>query len=419
MQMMLDHGADVKAFDITGRTALMYAAASDVLPLDAVKLLVAHGADVNATSRHTKSGDEGLTVLDMAQRHGKTPVLEFLVASGAKNSAVKSVALNPRFKNEIRGAVQDSLPLLQRADANFATSSGCVSCHNNSLTAMTVGLARKQGFRIDEKTASTQVQVNAGVLEKTRDMLHQGFLIPVEDYFSENVVAYILLGLYAEGYKADLNTDAAAMHILWRQQPTGEWFQPMADTRQPLCLNHIGQTVLSMRALQLYAPKTEEAAYRRSIRLGALWLANAKSYNNDDRSWRVAGLAWAGTNKAATAKAMRELLGAQKPDGGWSDLPSMESTAYATGKSLVALHTAGLPVSDPAYRRGIKWLLSHQQEDGSWWVQTRALAFQPSFDAGFPHEHDQWISSAATNWAAMALTLALPDANNVMASRLP
>jgi ankyrin repeat protein len=419
MQMMLDHGADVKAFDITGRTALMYAAASDVLPLGAVKLLVAQGADVNAGSRHTKSGDEGLTVLDMAQRHGKTPVFEFLVASGAKNSAVKTAALNPRFKNEIRGAVQDSLPLLQRADANFVTSSGCVSCHNNSLTAMTVGLARKQGFRIDEKTASTQLQANSGALEKTRDMLHQGFLVPTQDNFSENIVAYILLGLHAEGYKADLNTDAAAMHILWRQQPTGEWFQPMADIRQPLCLNHIGQTALSMRALQLYTPKTDEAAYRRSIQLGALWLANAKSYNNDDRSWRVAGLAWAGTNKVATAKAIRELLVAQKADGGWSDLPSMESTAYATGKSLVALHTAGLPVSDAAYKRGIKWLLSHQQQDGSWWVQTRALAFQPSFDAGFPHEHDQWISSAATNWAAMALTLALPDASNVMASRLP
>ena len=85
----------------------------------------------------------------------------------------------------------------------------------------------------------------------------------------------------------------------------------------------------------------------------------------------------------------------------------------------MALHTSGLPVSDGAYKRGIKWLLSHQQEDGSWWVQTRALAFQPSFDAGFPHEHDQWISSAGTNWAAMALALALPEANNVTASRLP
>ena len=273
--MMLDHGADVKAFDITGRTALMYAAASDVLPLDAVKLLVAHGADVNAMSRHTKSGDEGMTVLDMAKRHGKTPVLEFLVASGAKESPVKPVVLNPRFKNEIRGAVQDSLPLLQRADANFVTSSGCVSCHSNSLTEMTVGLTRKRGFRVDEKTASAQLKVNVESLEKSRDQMHQGFLVPVEDNFSENIVAYILLGLNAEGYKADLNTDAAAMHILWRQQANGEWFQPMADTRQPLCLNHIGQTALSMRALQLYMPKTDEAAYRRAIQMGALWLATA------------------------------------------------------------------------------------------------------------------------------------------------
>jgi ankyrin repeat protein len=419
MQVMLDHGADVKAFDVFGRTALMYAAASDALPLDAVKLLVAHGADVNAVNRHTKAGDEGLTVLDMAKRHGNNPVLEFLVASGAKDTSLKPVVLNARFKNEIRGAIQDSLPLLQRADANFVTSSGCVSCHNNSLTAMTMGLARKQGFQIDEKTASTQVRANIDSLAKTRDQLHQGFLIPTQDNFSETIVAYVLLGLHAEGYKPDLDTDAAAMHILWRQQPTGEWFYPNADIRQPLCLDHIGQTALSMRALQLYAPKTDAAAYRRSIQLAASWLANAKSSNNDDRSWRLSGLAWAGTNKVATQKAMQELLATQKPDGGWSDLPSMETTAYATGKSLVALHTGGLPVSNPAYQRGIKWLLSHQQEDGSWWVQTRALAFQPSFDAGFPHGHDQWISSAATNWAAMALTLALPDSGNVVASRLP
>jgi ankyrin repeat protein len=418
IQLMLDRGADAKAFDLFGRTALMYAAASDVLPLDAVKLLVAHGADVNAKNRHTKAGDEGLTVLDMAKRHGNTPVLEFLVASGAKDSSQTPAVLNPRFKNEIRGAIQDSIPLLQRADANFVSNSGCVSCHNNSLTAMTMGLARKQGFRIDEKTASAQVQANVASLTKIRDQLHQGFFIPVEDNFSESITAYILLGLNAEAYKPDLNTDAAAMHIMWRQQPTGQWFQPNADTRQPLCLGYIGQTALSMRALQLYGPKTDAAAYRRSIQLAASWLANAKSSNNDDRGWRVAGLAWAGTNKAATQKALQELLATQKPDGGWSDLPSMETTAYATGKSLVALHTGGLPVSDPAYQRGIKWLLTHQQQDGSWWVQTRALAFQPSFDAGFPHGHDQWISTAATNWAAMALTLALPDANNVVASRL-
>ena len=416
IRMMLDHGADPKAYDVFGHTALMYAAASDVLPLDAVKLLVSSGADVNAKSKRLNAGDSGRTVLDLAKMHGPTPVLDYLMAAGAKEGGPIPVALKPRSNNEIRGAIHDSLPLLQLADVRFAKNSGCVSCHNNSLTAMTVGTARKKGFAVDEKTAAAQVAVNVDSIAKIRDQLHQGFMLPVKDNFSEGVTAYILLGLDAEGYKPDLTTDAAAMHILWRQKPNGEWQQPHADTRQPLCLNYIGQTALSMRALQLYGPKANSATYRKSVQRAAAWLATAPSYNNDDRSWRVSGLAWAGTNNAATRKAVQELEGAQKADGGWSDLPSMESTAYATGKSLVALHVAGIPTYDAVYGRGVEWLLKHQQEDGSWYVQTRALAFQPWSDSGFPHEYDQFISSAGTNWAAMALTFALPDGESQVAS---
>jgi squalene cyclase len=239
--------------------------------------------------------------------------------------------------------------------------------------------------------------------------MHQGFLLPVGDNFSEGILAYILMGLNAEGYKADINTDAAAMQIVSRQQPDGEWFEQTSDQRPPLCLDHIGETALGMRALQLYAPKTDAAMYHRAVELAAAWMANAKSTSNDDRGWRLAGLAWAGTNKAATGQAMREVLATQKADGSWSDLPTMAGSAYATGKSLVALEIGGLPTSAAAYQRGVKWLLSHQEQDGSWYVQSRALAFQPYFDAGFPHGHDQWISTAGPNWAAMALTMALPE----------
>ena len=134
------------------------------------------------------------------------------------------------------------------------------------------------------------------------------------------------------------------------------------------------------------------------------------------RSARLLGLAWAGKDRDATQKAMRELLAKQRPDGGWSDLDSMESSAYATGRSLFALQTADLPVSDTAYQRAVKFLLSTQQEDGSWYVKTRAMAFQPYFDAGFPHGFDQWISAAGTSWATVALSQASP-ARTAMASR--
>jgi N-acyl-D-amino-acid deacylase len=86
----------------------------------------------------------------------------------------------------------------------------------------------------------------------------------------------------------------------------------------------------------------------------------------------------------------------------------MASDAYATGKALVALEAAGVPADGPAFQRGIRFLLDTQHDDGSWYVRSRALAFQPYFDNGFPHEYDQWISSAATGWATTALTLAAP-----------
>jgi squalene cyclase len=174
-----------------------------------------------------------------------------------------------------------------------------------------------------------------------------------------------------------------------------------------------------MRALQLYAPKTDKAGYDKAVQLAAAWLSEAQPRTNEDRSWRLLGLAWAGNHKSAMQKAMRELLAVQRSDGGWSDLELMESSAFATGKALVALHTAGMPASDSAYERGVQFLLKAQQEDGSWYVKTRALGFQPFFDAEFPHGYDQWISAAGTSWATMALAAVPQPRATSASSRVP
>ncbi len=415
VRMLLDRGANVNAADPFGRTPLMYAAVSDLLPLDVVSLLIARGADVNATDGHKQGGDTGLRVLDIAKRHGDTPVVAALIKAGAKGTAPVEPALTPVRSNSIPAAIGRSIPLLQKADTNFIAKSGCFSCHNNSLAAMAIAAARKTGAAVDEQAALQQVKANMSVLTPQRDRMHQGLFAQVEDIFGPVVVSYLLVGLDAEHYKADLDTDAVAMYLRMHQMADGHWEYGAADSRPPLCNDYVGQTALAMRALQLYAPQTDKAGYRDAIERAAHWLAEVQTKTTDDRGWRLIGLAWAGTNADAARKARQDLLGVQRADGGWSDIAPMASTAYATGKALVALRTAGLAVSDPAFQRGIRFLLNSQQGDGSWYVQSRALAFQPYFDAGFPHQYDQWLSAAGTSWATLALSLASP-ASTVTAS---
>jgi N-acyl-D-amino-acid deacylase len=411
VHLMIHRGADVNAYDPTGRTPLMYAAVSDLIPLDVVKLLVERGADINATDRHAKGGDSGLTVLDIAKQQGNTPIVEWLLKAGAKGTAPAAHVMKPRRENTIQAAMQGSIPLLQRSDAAFMPKAACVSCHNNSIAAMAVAAARKSGIRVDEKIAAQQVKGNAFGLQQLRNRLYQSFFAPVGDFFGPVVLSYMLVGLDAEHYPADLNTDAVAMYLKMHQSPDGQWAFPAADTRPPLCSDYIGQTALSMRALQLYAPKTDTAGYQKSIQLAAAWLTKVRPRNNDDRAWRLLGLAWAGNDKDSTRKGIRELLATQRSDGGWADLDTTESTPYATGRALVALHTAGMSASEAAYERGIRFLLNTQLEDGSWYVKTRALAFQPYFDAEFPHGFDQWISAAGSGWATIALALSSPPAS--------
>jgi hypothetical protein len=383
----------------------VYAAGLDSIPTEVVKLLIEHGADVNAKSPHKKSVDTGMSVLDVATLRGQTPVVDLLVKAGAKSTVTLADAPAPQGAGSAREAIARSLPVLQKGDVGFTAKAGCVSCHNDSLTAMTLGAARAHGFRVDETIAKQQVKVNVDFLDHFRELHYQGTGGggASTDTFWPHVLAYVLIGLDAESYRADLNTDAAVMYIKARQMPEGNWPYTQADTRPPLCSDYINQTALSMRALQLYPMMGHEAEYEKSVALAAAWLAQVEPKTTEDYVSKLLGLAWAARDKEAIAKSRRELLALEREDGGWSDLPTLPSSAYATGKALVALHLAGLAVSDPAYKRGTDYLLKHQMGNGSWYVPTRALGFQPFFETGFPNGVNQSISSAGTGWSTIAL----------------
>jgi Prenyltransferase and squalene oxidase repeat len=308
--------------------------------------------------------------------------------------------------NQLKAAAEKSLALLQECGPKFFIQSGCVACHQQSVTSLAVSEARKRGLKVDEKTAREQVQVTALFVKNYREKFLERADQPLS---SPPSVGYITLGLAAEHYSPDEGTDALVTEMAGRQQPDGSW--AAFSHRPPLEYSRIASTALAIRAMQLYGPPGLKAQFDERSQRARDWLLAAEASSNHDHAFRLLGLGWGGADRSAVAAELDALLKTQRADGGWSQHADMESDAFAAGLTLYALHTGGgIAPSHEAYQRGVEYLLRTQEGDGSWHVKSRSFPFQAYFESGFPHGHDQWISAAATGFAATALMVALPPA---------
>ena len=136
---------------------------------------------------------------------------------------------------------------------------------------------------------------------------------------------------------------------------------------------------------------------------------------------RVVGL-WASSwlpdvlTETDKKKLIEELLNAQEADGGWSLSKlgkqssgtgawtshgvypkGVVSDGYATGLVILALRRAGVAADNPKLQKGIRWLVSHQQE-GSWPANYLNKQRAPQDNAG------KLMRDAATAFAILALT---------------
>jgi hypothetical protein len=202
LKLLLDHGADVNTTDLAGDPVFTLAAASDALPVDALKAMIEKGVDVNGKTA------KGQTALALAKERGHTSVVDRLVRAGATDVPVADPALTPSRAASPRAAVARAIPLLQRTDASFSQKRGCISCHNNTLTAVTVSAARQMGYMafVDDQIAYQQLKTVSSYIESWRERVLQGVGIPGDT----DTIGYILLGLAAERYPADPATDAMA-----------------------------------------------------------------------------------------------------------------------------------------------------------------------------------------------------------------
>jgi ankyrin repeat protein len=399
LKTLLDAGAQVNARDIREMTPLMLAVSSETQNPDVARLLLARGAEVNAKS------NLGETALDWAKKFGNPDVIRVLQEAGGKTGAGASPATAAKAEPlESRAAIAKSVALLQRSSTEFFKESGCVGCHHQNFTAMAVGAARKVGAPVDEAAAEEQLKV-----VKTQWMGAQEALLQrLDPPGASDTLGYSLLGLAGLDYPADAITDAMMVNLAEEQTLDGSWCYG-AIARSPLEEGCIARAAMGVRIMQRYGPPGLKAEFEKRIARARDYLLEAQPKTTDDRAMLLLGLKWSGASAEKTRAAARALLAEQQADGGWCGNPHLETDAYSTGEALYALHESqALGANDAAQRRGLEYLLKTQHADGSWHVKSRAVKFQPYFQSGFPHDHDQWISASATAWATMALANAIP-----------
>jgi len=297
----------------------------------------------------------------------------------------------------LRDAVQRGLGLLEKTSPQFIKRGGCNSCHNQFLPAAAQAMARERGIAVGKEFAQLPVEAREEPADRIAELIATG---------GANSIGYQMFVDAAVKRPADARS-AALIHYLFATQETdGRW--QTTGNRPPMTYDDFNTTAFAIFALREYAPESQRAEARKRIDRALAWLIEANPQVTQERAFHLLGLAWANARREAVDKSARGLIANQRADGGWSQLPTMQSDAYATGEALYALQAVNaVPASDPACRRGLEYLIKSQAKDGSWHVQTRSLPIQPYFESGFPYGHDQWISSAGTSWAAMALTLAV------------
>jgi ankyrin repeat protein len=392
---LLKAGADVNARDSRALTPLIFAVATEYAAPRIVQALLQAGADVNVRD------NAGETALDWAEKFGYPEVIAALNKAGAKHGVPYTAPKRPDIARlEPAVSLSSSIGLLQKTSTEFFKQSGCVGCHHQPLIARAQRAAKAAGITINETAGREQLlQMKAQWLASQEE-----FLQSINPGGGPNRLAENLLGLEAAGYKPDAITDSAVVDLAEAQAAEGHWPAGEEQPRPPITESVIAATARSVRAIQVYSIPARQQEFAGRIARARVWLKQSKPATTEDFALRLLGLASAGAGNADLREAAQPLLALQHEDGGWSGNPYLKSDAFSTGEVLTALKESKVAaVDDRPYRRGVEFLLSTQYPDGSWYVRSRAIKFQPYFESGFPFGHDQWISVAATAWATQAI----------------
>ena len=306
------------------------------------------------------------------------------------------------FTSRVRGAAERALPFLEIASAETARRRRCFTCHGQAMPALVFAEAQKHGFHINQENLTRQLDHTYAHLKRSKKQYTDGRGTGGQ----VDTAGWALWGLETGERESDEVTDPVVDYLLAKQNNNGYW--PCSSNRPPSEKSVFASSYLALRSIEVFGRKAHEAKAAAAKVNATEWLEKAQPKDTEDRVFKLLSLPYVDLHDRSD-ELIAELTRQQRADGGWAQLPDMDSDAYATATVLYALAESGTAPTDAVYRRGLEYLLKHQLDDGSWHVKSRSKPFQLYFETGYPHGKDQFISTTAACWATLALMHALPE----------
>src|SRR5262249_5717798 len=222
----------------------------------------------------------------------------------------------------VEEAVKRVVPLIEMSGEPGWKARHCASCHSNSLPAMTVGLARKKGFAVNEEQAKKELGFAIATDEPVLEPNRLG-ASPIGG--GSDTLGYTLIGMAAAGAPADALTDAHIHFMSLNQYPDGAFRN--ASYRPPSEYGPFTTTALALRSIKLYPIPGRAEEFQERVSRAKRWLLSAKPYSNEERSMQLNGLADAGASSSERGPFVKALMAAQNEDGSWSQLPGVRPDA--------------------------------------------------------------------------------------------